>query len=105
MALKRIWLFFYSETRNKESYYSNINIIVSLLFHPKISEEIFEFVCVALVLLAQAQELVGLGDRTSQVEGQLSVVVELKAEVDKLTDENTGGSDSEPHLQRLHRPA
>lgn len=45
-----------------------------------------------LLIVAQAQELDGLGDRTSQVEGQLTVVVELKAEVDKLSDENTGRS-------------
>lgn len=39
---------------------------------------------------AQAQELASLGDKTNQVEGQVTVLVNLEAEVEELRRENAG---------------
>lgn len=57
------------------------------------------FSFLSLVLPAQAQELASLGDKGSQVKGQVTVVGDLKAEVEELKGENTGTGLSEALLK------
>lgn len=42
------------------------------------------------MFLVQAQELANLGDKTNQMEGQATVVSDLKAAVELLKQENAG---------------
>lgn len=43
-----------------------------------------------LMVSAQALELMALGDKTSQMEGQVTVVLDLKAELEAVKKENEG---------------